>query len=137
MDAALAARIAADLVLAAHAGIVVFVVAGLAGVLVGGWRGWAWVRYRAFRYLHLAAIGVVVAQSWLGIVCPLTTLEQALRARAGDATYSGAFIAHWLERLLFYAAPWWVFTAAYSGFAVLVLLAWWWVPPRPRDHGAA
>lgn len=132
MTGALAARLAADAVLLVHVLFVVFVVAGLACVLAGGWRGWAWVRHRGFRLAHLAAIGVVVAQAWLGVVCPLTLLEQALRERAGGATYGGAFIAHWLERLLFYAAPWWVFATAYSAFALLVLIAWRCVPPHPR-----
>ena len=39
------------------------------------------------RHKHLA---------WIGMICPLTTWEMALRAKAGDATYSGSFIAHWL-----------------------------------------
>ncbi|MEQ8663025.1 MAG: DUF2784 domain-containing protein, partial [Gammaproteobacteria bacterium] len=63
---------------------------------------------------------------------PLTTLETWLRTHAGEATYSGAFIAHWLERLLYYAAPWWVFAIAYSVFGALVVWAWWRVPPLPR-----
>jgi hypothetical protein len=61
----------------------------------------------------------------------LTTLEMALRRRAGDATYAGSFIAHWLEQLLYYQAPPWVFVIAYSAFALLVVGAWWRVPPRP------
>jgi len=74
----------------------------------------------------------VVLQSWLGAVCPLTTLEMALRRRAGDATYAGAFIAHWLEDLLYYRAPDWVFVTAYTVFGILVAWAWIWAPPRRR-----
>jgi membrane protein implicated in regulation of membrane protease activity len=31
---------------------------------------------------------------------------------------------------LYYEAPFWVFTLAYTAFAILVLLAWWRFPPR-------
>ena len=56
--------IAADAVLIAHVSFVLFVVAGLVAIFVGAAAGWRWVRSRAFRLAHLAAIGVVVAQSW-------------------------------------------------------------------------
>ena len=122
--------LAADGVLLLHALFVGFVVGGLVAVLVGGGRGWAWVRNPWFRAAHLISIGVVAAQAWLGIVCPLTTLEMALRERAGDAVYPGAFIGHWLERLLYYRAPVWVFAAAYTAFGALVAASWFWIRPR-------
>ena len=50
-------------------------------IQLGGALGWGWVRLRWFRITHLCAIGVVVIQSWLGVMCPLTTLEMALRPR--------------------------------------------------------
>jgi polyferredoxin len=76
------------------------------------------------------AIGIVVAQAWLGVLCPLTTLEMALRERAGDAVYPGSFIAHWLEALLYYEAPAWVFTACYTVFGFLVVASWYVIRPR-------
>lgn len=122
--------VAADATLLVHALFVAFVVLGLVLVVAGGMRGWAWVRNPWFRYAHLGAIGVVVIQAWLGRVCPLTTLESALRARAGDAAYAGSFIAHWVEAALYYRAPEWVFAVAYTAFAVLVAACW--VRVRPR-----
>ena len=68
-------RILADLVLLLHLAVVVFVVGGLAAVVLGHRQGWSWVRNLPFRLANLAAIGVVAAQAWLGQVCPLTTLE--------------------------------------------------------------
>ena len=50
-------RVAADVVLAIHAGFVLFVVAGLTLVLIGGARGWSWVRNPRFRLGHLIASG--------------------------------------------------------------------------------
>jgi Protein of Unknown function (DUF2784) len=123
-------RALADAVLLLHFATVLFVVAGLPAILVGNLRGWRWVNTRVFRYAHLGAIAVVVLQAWLGVVCPLTTLESWLRLQAGEAGYAAGFIEHWVHRLLFYEAPAGVFTALYSGFAAMVGLAWWRFPPR-------
>lgn len=125
-------RLLADLVLATHFAVVSFVVGGLVLVVVGNRCGWPWVNRWWFRLAHLAAIAIVVAQAWLGVVCPLTTLESALRVKAGGAGYETSFIEHWLTRLLYYDAPAWVFTAAYTLFGLAVLAAWWRFPPRRR-----
>lgn len=132
VDSSTATQLAADAVLLMHALFVVFVVSGLILILVGGALGWAWVRLRWFRMAHLAAIGVVVVQSWLGAICPLTTFEMALRTRAGESGYPGSFIAHWVEAALYFQAPPWVFVVCYTAFGALVVAAWFWVRPRER-----
>jgi hypothetical protein len=73
-------RLAADVVVVLHAAYVWFVVFGQLAILIGILRRWAWVRNKWFRWLHLLAISIVVFESLLGIVCPLTTLEGWLRA---------------------------------------------------------
>jgi hypothetical protein len=122
-------RLLADAVLVLHVAVVLFVVGGLLLVLLGNLRHWPWVNRWWFRLAHLVAIGVVAAQAWLGVVCPLTTLEMWLRARSGDAVYAGGFIQHWLGRALYYDAPGWVFTLLYSVFGAFVLAVWWRFPP--------
>ena len=132
--------LAADAILYSHALFVLFVVVGLLLILAGKPLAWAWVRNPWFRLTHLLAIGVVVLQSWLGLICPLTTWEMALRSKAGGATYTGSFIAHWVESLLYYQAAPWVFAVCYTAFGALVLASWLWVRPRPfgtpGDDGA-
>jgi hypothetical protein len=124
-------RILSDLVLLLHASFVVFVVLGLVLVFWGRIRSWRWVRNPWFRWVHLLAIGIVVAQTWLGMLCPLTILENVLRRQAGDAVYTGSFVAHWLGVLLYYEAPWWVFTLCYTVFGLAVVGIWFFVRPRP------
>lgn len=131
IDSAYWSLLGADLVLAVHAAFVAFVVFGLVLILLGKALSWSWVRNRAFRLAHLAAIVVVASQAWLGVVCPLTTLEMSLRRRAGAAAYEGTFISHWLDSLLYYDLPSWVFVVCYTAFAALVLASWFVVPPNP------
>ena len=125
-------RFLADAVLFVHVAVVVFVVGGLVLLVAGNLRGWRFVNDWWFRLAHLAAIAVVVAQAWLGVVCPLTTLESWLRVQAGDAAYAAGFIEYWLRRILYYDAPAWVFTAGYTLFGLAVLASWWRFPPRRR-----
>ena len=125
-------HLAADAILVLHFAIALFVVGGLVLIIVGNLFGWRWVNALWFRLLHLAAIAIVVAEAWLGITCPLTTLEMWLRAQSGAgiaANYSESFIGHWLQRLLFYSAPPWMFVLAYTVFGALVVAVWFRFPP--------
>jgi hypothetical protein len=126
--------LAADLILLLHAMLVAFIIAGLILIIIGGVRSWSWVRNPWFRTAHLAAIGVVAVQSWFGAICPLTTWEMALRFRAGGAVYPGSFLSHWLEALIYYRAPLWVFAICYTLFAAVVVAGWFWVRPRSFRH---
>ena len=84
-------RAAADLVVLAHVGFVLFVVAG--GLLVLRWRRLAWA--------HLPAVLWGVAIEFGGSICPLTPLENHLRARSGLAPYRGDFIEHYILPVLY------------------------------------
>jgi hypothetical protein len=129
-------QLLANAVLIAHLGVVLFIVAGLVLILLGSKLHWRWVRNFWFRVLHLAAIGYVVAESWFGIDCPLTTLEQWLRLRAGQGGFEEDFIAHWVSQVMFYQASPWVFTMVYSLFGLLVAGSWLLVRPAPRGSTA-
>lgn len=124
-------KLLADLVVIVHAGYVTFIVVGQLAILTGITRGWCWVENARFRYLHLAAILIVVVESLLGIVCPLTTLETWLRTRAGQVTYRGDFLGHWVHELLFFDGPPWIFTIAYGLFGLIVVVTFWLAPPKP------
>lgn len=119
----------ADAILFVHVLFVAFVVFGLLLIYIGWLLHWHWVRNTWFRIVHLVSIGVVMLQSWFSVVCPLTVWEMALRDNAGASVYSGTFISHWLDSLLYYQAPEWVFAVLYTGFALLVIATWFLVPP--------
>jgi hypothetical protein len=118
----------ADVLLVVHFAIVLFIVGGLIGVWIGALLHWQWVRNPWLRYAHLGAITFVAAEALIGMVCPLTVWEAA--ARGGMAPES--FVGQWVQRLLFYRAPPWVFTAAYVAWALATLATLRLVPPRRR-----
>lgn len=122
----------ADLTVAIHALFVLFVVGGQMAVMAGWRKRWGWTRNFAFRVIHCAAITFVVITTLLGIPCPLTTLENNLRRLAGTGPYEISFIGYWLNRLLFYTAPDWVFTLAYSVFSLIVVITYVAYPPLRR-----
>ena len=115
----------ADLVLLIHLALVLFITAGLPLIYIGAACRWAWVRRWRWRALHLVAIVFVAAESLLGIACPLTAWEDVLRGhRPGNG-----FIERWVDRILFYNFPAWVFVVTYALFAALVAITWVAVPP--------
>ncbi len=83
--------LAADAVVALHFAFVLFVVAG--GLLA--------LRWRRMPLVHLPAAGWGVWIEWSGGICPLTPLENRLRAAAGEATYPGDFLGQYLFALLY------------------------------------
>lgn len=81
----------ADLVVVLHLLFILFVVFGALFALK-----WPW-----FPWVHLPAMLWGAATELLHIVCPLTPLENSLRARAGGSGYSGDFIAHYIVPLIY------------------------------------
>jgi len=84
-------RALADVILVAHLAFVLFVVLG--GLLVLRWPRLAWL------HLPAAIWGVLIEYS--GWICPLTPLENSFRTRGGEAGYSGGFIQHYIQPVLY------------------------------------
>jgi hypothetical protein len=120
----------ANVVLVIHFAIVVFIVTGLPLIVVGAWRHWAWVRGWHWRVLHLTATVFVAAESLLGMACPLTVWEDVLR---GYRPRSG-FLERWIERLMFFDLPSWVFTLLYTVYGILIAVMWVAIPANSRRH---
>lgn len=84
-------RLLADTVVVLHAAFVVFVMVG--ALLALRWRRVVW--------LHVPAAIWGVLIEFGGWICPLTPLENALRARAGESVYAGDFIDQYLLQALY------------------------------------
>ena len=121
--------ILAGSILAAHIAIILFNVFGLIAVPLGALCGWGFVRVRWWRVLHLVLLGTVALQAMLGRACILT-LWQA--GAAEGAANPAPLIMGWVNRMIYWPLPIWVFAALYLvvlGYALALL---WLVPPARR-----
>jgi hypothetical protein len=78
--------------------VVILHFAFLAFVVVGGVFALRWPRV-ARVHVPAAVWGVLI--EFFGWICPLTPLEIALRQRAGEAPYSGGFVAHYIMSVMY------------------------------------
>lgn len=123
----------ADLLVALHLAIVLFVIGAQVAIVAGGIRRWAWVRNLLFRLVHLALIVVVAGQAVIGVPCPLTVWEQRLRSMAGQTVETDiSFVGRLLRDILFVEASPRVLTIVYVAFALIVAGSMILVPPRGR-----
>jgi hypothetical protein len=84
-------RILADAVLVLHFAFIAF-------ALLGGLLVWRWPR---LAWLHLPAAAWAAGIAFFGGICPLTPLENRLRAAGGEAGYDGGFLESRLEPLIY------------------------------------
>jgi hypothetical protein len=84
-------RIAADGVLVLHLAFMLFVIGG-AGLAF---------RFPRIVWLHLPAAFWGAWVEIAGRICPLTTLENALRAQAGQQGYTDSFVEHYLLPVIY------------------------------------
>lgn len=125
--------VAADLIVFLHLIYVSFTVGGALMILGGGLFGWAWIRNRIFRFIHLGAVLLVAIEAISGIWCPLTVWEWRLRALAGqDYENHISFVGRLIRQIIFIELPDWGFTVMYVGFGALVLGEFLLFPPDKR-----
>jgi Protein of Unknown function (DUF2784) len=113
-------------VLAVHLAVIAFNLFGLVAVPLGAWRGWGFVRVFWWRALHLACLAAVALQALFGRACFLTLWEAALEGTSAPRP----LIVRWVEVLIFWPLPIWVFAALYTAAWLYALALWRLVPPR-------
>lgn len=92
----------------------------LAVLVFGGWAAWRW-RRRWLLASHLAVVAWAVGAVTLRYDCPLTSLEEDLRARAGQAPAADGFLRHYVRGVLF---PEWLTPYVVVALAAIVLTGW-------------
>ena len=116
----------ADLVLIIHFSIVFFLVFGLVALPIGYLRNYSWTRNAKFRAAHMLLMGLITIEASLGITCPLTTIENALR----QIEYQKSFVAYWVSRFIYWDLPTYSFVILYCSCFIWSLLFWKLHPPR-------
>ena len=84
-------RLAADLALVTHFAFIILVVAG---ALVA-------FRYAWFAWIHVPAAFWGVFVELTGRICPLTTVENFFRTRAGQEGYAVSFVEHYIFPVIY------------------------------------
>ena len=84
-------RLLANAVVAFHGLFILFVV-------LGGFLAWRW-RWVAAVHIPCALWGILI--EYRGGICPLTPLENSLRARAGQQGYAGGFVDHYVLPVIY------------------------------------
>jgi hypothetical protein len=121
----------ADLIVSFHFMYVMFVVLGLAIIIIGRIFKWKWIHNPWFRVIHFLSILVVAGQAILNIPCPLTIWENNFRIMAGQQVdLDISFIGRLLRLIIFYRFPAWFFTVLHVSFASIVLLTLVLIPPH-------
>jgi len=128
---ALSPGTAATLILLAHLAVVAFNVFGLVAIPIGKWLRWDFVRGFWWRFAHVLSLAVVALQAVLGRACFLTIWQNALRTDAGPSDVP-PMIATWINSVLYWSLPLWMFAAGYVAVLLYALMLWRWVPPRIR-----
>jgi hypothetical protein len=84
-------RVLADAVVVVHLAFIAF-------VAIGGLLAWRWPK---LLWAHVPAVVWSAGIVTIGYSCPLTTLEDELRSRAGEHVYPGGFVARYLDNVVY------------------------------------
>ena len=76
-------------------------------------------KHPRWKYLHWASLCYGLLVELFNWYCPLTLLEQYLRAGWGRGAYERSFVAHYLDPLMYWDVPRWVFIAGAALVAAL------------------
>ena len=115
----------ADALLLVHFSLAAFITLGFFIIPIGHKLGWNWIKSRNLRILHLSLMGVITAETIVGLTCPLTVLENMFR----DVDYSSSFMSYWIAQILYWDLPSQAFVILYSLCLGWALILWKGCPP--------
>ena len=123
--------LAADAILLVHFAFVAFVVLGFLLIWIGYILKSGFIKNAKFRLCHILAMGIVLVESLIGMICPLTEWENILRIKGGEGKeYTSSFIKEWIHRIMFYEFREQTFLVIYILFFALLFFTFWFIPPK-------
>lgn len=105
----------ADIILVFHFCIVIFVTSGFFLIPIGYKFNWNWITNKKLRMFHIGLMIFITVETFFGMTCPLTYIENNLRGIYG----STSFIGFWIQKIVYWDFPNLFFIIVY-----FLLLCW-------------
>ncbi len=118
--------IIADFILIIHFTIIAFIIAGFFLIPIGYKLNLYWSVNKTLRITHFLLIGIVTTESFIGMTCPLTTVEKLLRNDFSDET----FVNYWLSKIIYWDYPLYFFCIVYCLCFFWTFFLWKICPPK-------
>ena len=115
-----------DIILVLHFGIVIFITLGFFLIPIGWKLNWNWIYNRKLRLLHFGMMAFVTLETFMGITCPLTAIENSIRG----VNKSNSFVSYWVMKIIYWDLPTIFFLVLYSLSLGWALFLWKICPPR-------
>ena len=115
----------ADFVLLVHFCIVIFISFGFILIPVGYSFDWIWIKKRYLRLLHAGMMSFITFETLLGMICPLTIIENNLRG----INENHSFISMWVSEIIYWNLPSKFFVILYCILLLWTFLMWKIYPP--------
>ena len=119
----------ADTILILHFLVIIFIISLYFLIPYGYSKNWKFVKNYKIRLAHLMLIFFITLETFLGIICPLTTLENDLRGQS----YSETFISFWISKVIYWDLPTIFFIVLYTIFLIFAIILWLKFQPK-KNH---
>ena len=119
----------ADTILILHFLVIIFIISLYFLIPYGYSKNWKFVKNYKIRLAHLMLIFFITLETFLGIICPLTTLENDLRGQS----YSETFISFWISKVIYWDLPTTFFIVIYTIFLIFAIILWLKFQPK-KNH---
>lgn len=110
----------ADTILILHFLVIIFIISLYFLIPYGYSKNWKFAKNYKIRLAHLMLIFFITLETFLGIICPLTTLENDLRGQL----YSETFISFWISKVIYWDLPTTFFIVVYTIFLIFAIILW-------------
>ena len=119
----------AGFVLYFHLIIILFIIFGFIVIPLGAKLKWQFIHGFWWRLTHLVSMVVVAIQAVLGKACFLTYIQSDFLQSAGKKGYTVPFIQTYIDRLIYYNFPIWIFSIFYVILFFYTIYLWFVYPP--------
>ena len=116
----------ADFILIVHVLLIIFIVSFFFLIPIGYKLNWSFIKNRKIRYIHIILMLIVTLETFFGITCPLTYLENFFSKKTGNDT----FIFYWISKIIYWDLPSSFFLLLYITCLGWTVIIWKLFPPK-------